>query len=328
MIPAKRDEHVTRFIVRRLVQAVLTLLGITMLTFVLVRLAPGDPVSMMVAGSGEMSAEDIAALRAAYGVDEPIPQQYLRWLGRLAQGDLGYSLLSKRPVGQMIAAALPNTVQLSLLALLVALVVGVPLGVVAALKRGSWVDQAIRILSVGGHAIPPFWLGLLFILTLSVQLRLFPVGGMLTIGASEWDIGNRLAHLVGPVLTLSLAGIANYTRYLRTEVLDVLAQDHVRTARGKGLSERRVVLMHVLRNSLTPVVTALGGVLAALVSGALVVEQVFAWPGMGRLAFEAARGKDYPVIMGVVVLTSALLLVSYLIRDILYGVVDPRVSRA
>jgi peptide/nickel transport system permease protein len=318
---------VARFIIRRLIQAALTLLGITMLTFGLVRLAPGDPVSLMLAGSGELSAGDIAALRAAYGVDEPIPQQYLRWLGKLAQGDLGYSQLSKRPVSQMIGAALPNTLQLSGLALLVALLVGVPLGVTAALRRGTWVDQVIRVLSVGGHAIPPFWLGLLFILTLSVQFRLFPVGGMLTIGASEWNLGDRLAHLVGPVLTLSLAGIANYTRYLRTEVLDVLAQDHVRTARGKGLREQTVVLAHVLRNSLTPVVTALGGVLAALVSGALVVEQVFAWPGMGRLAFEAARGKDYPVIMGVVVLSSTLLLASYLVRDILYGVVDPRVSR-
>ena len=316
-----------RFIIRRLIQAMLTLLGITMLTFALVRLAPGDPVSLMLAGSGELAADDIAALRAAYGVDEPIPSQYLRWLGKLAQGDLGYSLLSRRPVSQMIGAALPNTLQLSGLALLVALLVGVPLGVVAALRRGSWLDQVIRVLSVGGHAIPPFWLGLLFILTLSVQFRLFPVGGMVSIGASEWDLGDRLAHLVGPVLTLSLAGIANYTRYLRTEVLDALAQDHVRTARSKGLREQTVVLAHVLRNSLTPVVTALGGVLAALVSGALVVEQVFAWPGMGRLAFEAARGKDYPVIMGVVVLTSALLLTSYLVRDILYGIVDPRVSR-
>ncbi|MCC7372785.1 MAG: ABC transporter permease [Chloroflexi bacterium] len=316
----------TRFIVRRLIQAALTLVGVTMLTFALVRLAPGDPVSLMLAGSGDLSAEDIAALRAAYGVDEPIPQQYVRWVGRVAQGDLGSSLLSKRPVGQMIASALPNTLQLSLAALAVALLVGVPLGVTAALRRGTWVDQVIRVLSVGGHAVPPFWLGLLFILTLSVQLRLFPVGGMLSVGAGEWDVGDRLLHLVGPVLTLSLAGIANYTRYLRTEVLDVLAQDHVRTARSKGLPDGGVVWRHVLRNALTPVITALGGVLAAMVSGALVVEQVFAWPGMGRLAFEAARGKDYPVIMGVVLLTSALLLVSYLLRDILYSVADPRVG--
>jgi peptide/nickel transport system permease protein len=318
----------TRFILRRLIQAALTLFGITVLTFTLVRMAPGDPVSLMVAGTAEMTASDLAALRAAYGVDEPIPRQYLQWLGRVAQGDFGQSLLYKRPVSQMIGATLPNTLQLSALALLTALLVGVPLGMLAALRRGTLADQVIRVLSVAGHAIPPFWLGLLFILILSVQLRLFPVGGMLTIGASEWDLGDRLAHLIGPVLTLSLAGIANYTRYLRTEVLDVLAQDYVRTARAKGLRERTVSLAHVLRNALVPVVTALGGVLATLVSGSLVVEQVFAWPGMGRLTFEAARSKDYPVIMGVVVLTSGLLLLSYLIRDVVYGVVDPRVSRS
>jgi peptide/nickel transport system permease protein len=318
----------TRFIARRLIQGLMTLFGISILTFTLVRLAPGDPVMMMVAGTSEMMAADIAAIRAAYGVDEPIPQQYLRWLGRLLTGDLGQSLQYKRPVSQMIGATLLNTLQLSGLALTVALLVGVPLGTLAALRRGGYVDQAIRVLSVAGHAIPPFWLGLLFILILSVQFRLFPVGGMLTVGASDWDLGDRLAHLVGPVLTLSLAGIANYTRYLRTEVLDVLAQDYVRTARAKGLHERTVSLVHVLRNALLPVITALGGILATLVSGSLVVEQVFAWPGMGRLTFEAARAKDYPVIMGVVVLTSALLLVSYLIRDLLYGVADPRVSRS
>ena len=317
----------TRFVVRRLIQAGLTLLGITVLTFTLVRLAPGDPVSLMLAGSAEMTASDIAAIRAAYGVDESIPRQYLRWLGRVLSGDLGHSLLYKRPVAQMIGATLPNTLQLSGCALLVALLVGVPLGLMAALRRGSLADQAIRVLSVAGHAIPPFWLGLLVILTLGVQLRLLPIGGMLTIGASDWDVADRLAHLVGPVLTLSLAGIANYTRYLRTEVLDVLAQDYVRTAEAKGLPARTVTFGHVLRNALLPVVTALGGVLATLVSGSLVVEQVFAWPGMGRLTFEAARAKDYPVIMGVVVLSSGLLLLSYLLRDLVYGVVDPRVSR-
>jgi peptide/nickel transport system permease protein len=319
---------VTRFVVRRVVQAILTLVGITMLTFALLRLAPGDPVSLMVAGTPDMTASDLAALRQVYGLDEPLPQQYLRWVGRVVQGDFGYSLLYKRPVTQMIGASLPNTLQLSLLALLVALAVGVPLGLLAALRRGSMLDQAIRVFSVVGHAVPPFWLGLLFILTLSVGLRLLPVGGMLTIGASDWDLGDRLAHLVGPVLTLSLAGIANYTRYLRTEALDVLSQDYVRTARAKGLRERTVVAAHVLRNALLPIVTALGGVLATLISGSLVVEQVFAWPGMGRLMFDAARAKDYPVVMGVVVLSSALLLVSYLLRDIAYGVVDPRVSRS
>ena len=318
----------TRSILRRLVQAGLTVLGVTILTFAVIKLAPGDPVSLMVAGSADISASDAAALRQAYGLDDPLPQQYLRWLGRVVQGDFGQSLLYKRPVLQMIGATLPNTLQLSGLALLVALLVGVPLGALAALRRGTVWDQAIRVFSVVGHAVPPFWLGLLFILILAVKFRLFPVGGMLTVGASEWNVGDRLMHLVGPVLTLSLAGIANYTRYLRTEALDVLGQEYVRTARAKGLREQSVVLIHVVRNALLPVVTALGGVLATLVSGALVVEQVFAWPGMGRLAYEAARAKDYPVIMGVVVLSSAVLLLGYLLRDIAYGIVDPRVSRS
>jgi peptide/nickel transport system permease protein len=318
----------TRFILRRLVQAVLTVLGVTVLTFALIKLAPGDPVSLMVAGSADVSASDVAALRQAYGLDDPLPEQYLRWLGRVVQGDFGQSLLYRRPVLQMIGATLPNTLQLSGLALLVALLVGVPLGALAALRRGTRGDQVIRVFSVVGHAVPPFWLGLLFILVLSVKFRLFPVGGMLTLGANEWDLGDRAAHLVGPVLTLSLAGIANYTRYLRTEALDVLGQEYVRTARAKGLHEPAVVLTHVVRNALVPVVTALGGVLATLVSGALVVEQVFAWPGMGRLTYEAARAKDYPIIMGVVVLASAVLLLGYLVRDIAYGIVDPRVSRS
>jgi peptide/nickel transport system permease protein len=316
----------TRFILRRLVQAVLTVLGVTILTFALIKLAPGDPVSLMVAGSADISPSDLTALRQAYGLDDPLPQQYLRWLGRVVQGDFGQSLLYRRPVLQMIGATLPNTLQLSGLALLVALLVGVPLGALAALRRGSLSDQVIRVFSVVGHAVPPFWLGLLFILVLSVQFRLFPVGGMLTVGASPWDLGDRLIHLVGPVLTLSLAGIANYTRYLRTEALDVLGQEYVRTAHAKGLHERAVVMTHVVRNALLPVITALGGVLATMVSGALVIEQVFAWPGMGRLTYEAARAKDYPVIMGVVVLSSAVLLLGYLLRDIAYGVVDPRVS--
>jgi peptide/nickel transport system permease protein len=318
----------TRFIIRRLVQAVLTVLGVTILTFALIRLAPGDPVSLMVAGSADVSPSDLAALRQAYGLDESIPQQYLRWLGHVVQGDFGQSMQYKRPVLQMIGATLPNTLQLSGLALLVALAVGVPLGVLAAFRRGSRFDQAIRVFSVVGHAVPPFWLGLLFILILSVKFRLFPVGGMQTVGMNGWDFGDRFGHLVGPVLTLSLAGIANYTRYLRTEVLDVLGQDFVRTARSRGLRERTVMVTHVLRNALLPIITSLGGILATLVSGALVVEQVFAWPGMGRLTYEAARAKDYPVVMGVVVLSSVLLLVSYLLRDIAYGIADPRLSRS
>jgi peptide/nickel transport system permease protein len=316
---------VGRFVLRRLIQAIPTFIGITILTFAVVRLAPGDPVNLLAVGAADMTTEDLDALRRSYGLDQPLPVQYFSWLGHILSGDFGRSFLYRRPVLQMIGSTLPNTLQLSVSALVVALAVGIPLGVVAARFRGSVVDQVIRVVGVAGHAVPTFWLGLLFILTLSVQIRLFPVGGMLTIGASEWDMGDRLRHLVGPVLALSFTGIANYSRYMRTEMLEVLGQEFVRAARAKGLTEWSVLTRHALRNAILPMITALGGLLATLVSGALVIEQIFAWPGMGRMTYEAARSKDYPVIMGVVVVSSFLLMISYILRDVAYGVADPRV---
>jgi peptide/nickel transport system permease protein len=319
---------VGRFVLRRLIQAIPTLLGITLVSFVVLRLAPGDPVSIMVAGSQNLSPDDLARMRAAYGLDQPLPIQYVDWLRRLLVGDFGQSFIYHRPVLEMIGAALPNTLLLGALALLLAVVIGVPMGVLAARHRGSWIDQLIRVVAVAGHAIPDFWFGLLFILVLSVQFRLFPVGGMLTIGKDNLDLGDRLSHLVGPVLTLSLANIANLSRYTRTETLEVLQQDYVRTARAKGLRESGVLFVHTLRNALLPLVTALGNSIAFLLSGAVIVENVFAWPGMGRMAYDAARSKDYPIVMGVVVIASVLLLISYLLRDLAYGAVDPRVRNA
>jgi peptide/nickel transport system permease protein len=315
-----------RFVLRRIVQAIPTFFGITLLAFAILRLAPGDPVLLMF-GSQNLRAEDMAALRVAYGLDQPLPFQYLNWLGHILTGDFGRSFLYKRPVLEMIQASLPNTLLLGGLALVFTVVVGVPLGVIAARYRGSWIDQVIRITGAVGHAVPLFWFGLLFILILSVQFRLFPVGGMLTVGKDPLDIPDRLAHLVGPVLTLSLAGIANYSRYMRTETLEVLSQDYIRTARAKGLRENLVLFVHALRNALLPLVTALGTQVAFLLSGAVVTEQIFAWPGMGRMTFEAVRSKDYPIVMAVVVISSMMLLASYLVRDVAYGVVDPRVRR-
>jgi peptide/nickel transport system permease protein len=316
------------FVARRLLQAVPTFFGITLLSFVVLRLAPGDPVSLMVAGAQDLTPQDLANMRAAYGLDQPLPVQYLSWLGHLLQGDFGRSFQYKRPVIEMVQAALPNTLELAGLALLVTLVVGVPLGILAARYRGSWLDRIIRIVGVAGHAVPEFWFGLMFILILSVQFRLFPVGGMLTVGKDNLDLPDRLVHLIGPLLTLSLAGVANYSRYMRTETLEVLGQDFVRTARAKGLRENVVLFIHTLRNALLPLVTALGTQIAFLLSGSIIVEQVFAWPGMGRLTYDAARSKDYPIIMAVVVISSTILLLSYLLRDVAYGAVDPRVRRA
>jgi peptide/nickel transport system permease protein len=245
----------------------------------------------------------------------------------LLTGDFGESFLYHRPVLEMIGSALPNTLILGLISLIVTILVGVPLGVIAANKRGSLIDQAVRTLGAAGHAIPDFWFGLLFILILSVQLRVFPVGGMLTIGKSNLDLADRAAHLVGPVITLSLAGIAKLSRYARTETLEVLGLDYVRTARAKGLQERVVLYTHTLRNALLPLVTALGNSIAVLLSGAVVVEHVFAWPGMGRMAYDAARSKDYPIVMGVVVIASTMLLLAYIVRDVGYGLVDPRIRQ-
>ena len=317
-----------RFVVRRLVQAIPTFFGITLLSFIILRLAPGDPVTLMVGGTQGMRAEDLAAMRSAYGLDQPLPIQYLSWLAHLLSGDFGRSFLYKRPVIEMIQASLPNTLLLAGLALTLTVVVGVPLGIIAARFRGSWLDQVIRVVGVMGHAIPAFWFGLLFILILSVQFRLFPVGGMLTIGKDSFDIPDRLAHLVGPVLTLSFAGIANYSRYMRAETLEVLGQDYVRTARAKGLQENIVLFVHALRNAMLPLVTALGTQIAFLISGAIVIEQVFAWPGMGRMTYDAARSKDYPIVMGVVVISSLVLMLSYIARDVAYGLVDPRIKRS
>ncbi|MBI3980057.1 MAG: ABC transporter permease [Chloroflexi bacterium] len=315
------------FVLRRVLQAIPTMLGITILSFVIIRLAPGDPVTLMVFGAPDLKAEDLAAIRRSYGLDQPVPIQYLSWLGRTVTGDFGQSFLYRRPVSQMIGATLPNTLQLAVAAVFVAVAVGVPLGVIAARHQGGFVDQFVRVFGVAGHAIPGFWFGLIFILIFAVQLRLFPVGGMTTIGKSEWDLGDRLWHLVGPVLALSLAGIANFSRYMRTEMLDVLGQDYIRTAHAKGLRERVVLFIHALRNGLLPVITGLGSLMASLVSGAVVIETVFAWPGMGRMTFDAARSKDFPIVMAVVVISSLVLLFSYILRDIAYGIADPRVRR-
>ena len=214
----------------------------------------------------------------------------------MLRGDFGKSLQYNQPAFPLLMERLPATLQLALLALVLQIGIGVPLGVIAALHRGGWVDNAIRFFGVIGHAIPAFWIGLMLIVLFAVTLRWLPSQGLLTIGKDVWDIGDRIRHIILPAFVLALAGIANYSRYLRTETLDVIAQDYVRTARAKGLGENTVVYVHALRNALIPVVTALGGILAALVSGALIIEQVFTWPGVGQLTYAAVVGR-LPLIM-------------------------------
>jgi len=313
------------FILRRLAYAIPTLLGISIITFVIVHLAPGDPIRLVTFGS-RATNEDIEALRHVYGLDQPLPIQYLNWMWKILHLDFGQSFIYHQDAAALFVQYIPNTLQLALVSLVLQLTIGVPLGVIAALKRGTWMDGAIRVFGVAGHAVPAFWLGLVLILFFAVQLRWLPSQGLLTVGKDVWDIPDRVRHMFLPALVLSLNGIALYTRILRTETLDVLGQDFVRTAHAKGLRERTVMFVHALRNALIPVVTALGGILAGLIGGALVIETVFSWPGIGRFTFQEAIAKDYPVIQAAVLIASVLLVVSYIIRDIAYAIVDPRIA--
>jgi len=314
------------FIIRRVLYAIPTLIGISIITFLIARLSPGDPVRLFTFGIRDFTQEDYLRLLHAYGLDKPIPLQYVDWITKALQGNFGESLIYHRESFSMVMERVPNTLMLAVTALLLQLVIGVPLGVLAAFKRGKWVDGAIRIFGVVGHAVPAFWLGLILIIVFAVQLRWLPSIGVLTVGHDQWDILDRLKHLILPSFVLALTGIANYSRILRTETLDVLAQDFVRTAHAKGLRERTVIFTHALRNALIPVVTALGGILAALVGGALVIEQVFSWPGVGQFTFQAAIAKDYPIVQAGVMFTSTILVISYLLRDLTYAIVDPRIK--
>ena len=314
------------FIIRRLLYAIPTLIGISIITFLIARLSPGDPVRLFTFGIRDFTQEDYLRLLHAYGLDKPIPFQYVDWITKALQGNFGESLIYHRESFGMVMERVPNTLMLAVAALFLQLVIGVPLGVLAAFKRGKWIDGAIRIFGVVGHAVPAFWLGLILIIVFAVQLRWLPSIGVLTVGHDQMDILDRLKHLILPSFVLALTGIANYSRILRTETLDVLAQDFVRTAHAKGLRERTVIFTHALRNALIPVVTALGGILAALVGGALVIEQVFSWPGVGQFTFQAAIAKDYPIVQAGVMFTSTILVISYLLRDLTYAIVDPRIK--
>ncbi|HEY8657077.1 MAG TPA: ABC transporter permease [Candidatus Limnocylindria bacterium] len=315
-----------RYIARRLLYAIPTLLAISLATFLLTRLSPGDPIRLYTFGDPNITEEDRQALAHAYGLDLPLPQQYLNFLAGAVKGDFGESILYHKPAGPLVIERLGITMQLAAVALLLQFLIGVPLGVLAALRRGTWIDGIIRVFGVVGHAVPSFGLGLLMIILFSVTLRWLPSQGYLTIGHGDWDVVDRFRHMLMPAFVLALTGIANYSRYLRAETLDVLRQDFIRTAHAKGLRESVVTRVHALRNALIPVVTALGGLLAFLVSGAVVIEQVFTWPGIGQFAYNSVRQKDFPVIIAAVMISSVLLVVGYLVRDILYAVADPRIK--
>jgi peptide/nickel transport system permease protein len=317
---------VTAYGIRRLVQAIPTLLGATILGFALIHLAPGDPIQFYAAQSGGMTNEDIDRLRHLYGLDQPLVLQYVTWLAQLIRLDLGVSFASHQPVLQSIVSRIPATLTLTVTALTISVIVGVSIGVIAGLQRGGPFDTITRLLAVIGHAVPTFWFGLVFILLFAVNWRIFPSGNIASLGAAEFDLGDRVWHLIPPALVLALNNIATLSRFARTQTLEVIGQDYIRTARAKGLADRAVTLGHVLRNSLIPVVTILGGSLPNLFGGSVVIESVFSWPGIGRMAVDAAFSRDYPILMGLLLMLATLVTLGNLLTDMAYGVIDPRIK--
>ncbi|MGG3344726.1 ABC transporter permease [Bacillus subtilis] len=312
------------YIVRRTLMSLPILLGITILSFAIMKAAPGDPMSLMM--DPTISQADRAKFIEKYGLNDPEPVQYLKWLGNMLQGDFGTSIVKKgTPVSDLILSRLPNTLVLMVFSTLVALLISIPFGVLSAKRPYSKLDYGITVTSFLGLAIPNFWFGLILIMFLSVNLGWFPTGGVSTLNA-DFSIIDRLHHLILPAFVLATADMAGITRYTRSSMLDVLKQDYIRTARAKGFKENKVIFKHGLRNGLLPVITIFGLMIPSFIGGAVVVEQIFTWPGLGKLFIDSAFSRDYPVIMAMTVISAVLVVLGNLIADILYALVDPRIE--
>lgn len=290
------------------------------LTFFFVNLAPGGPASVM---RFDVTAEQRDALIKRMGLDRPVPERYAGWLSGAARGDLGTSLLTDEPVAQRIGERLPNTLVLAGTALVLSILLGIPIGLLQALRRSSATDHVLSLFTALGLSVPAFWLGIVLILVFAVSLRVLPSAGV-TSAASD-TLLDRLAHLVMPAAVLATTVLPTIVRFMRSATIEVLQEDYIRTAASKGLAPRIVIARHALRNALIPVVSATGALVPRLLGGAVVTEQVFSWPGMGRLALEAASGRDYPLITGITVVIAAIAVLASLIVDLAYTRIDPRV---
>ncbi|MDQ8033908.1 MAG: ABC transporter permease [Bordetella sp.] len=317
------------FLGRRAVKSILVLLAIALFNFFLVRGAPGTPAEILAGQSGAADAQYIEQLNKEFGLDKPVIVQLGLYLKNIATLDLGYSYRQQESVSSLIMQHLPATLALTLTAFVFAVLTGVSLGTQAALRVGKWGDTAITVLSMLAYATPLFWVGLMLVLIFSVQLEWLPAFGYETVGANLsgfarfLDIGQ---HLLLPALTLGMFYMAVYTRLTRASILEVSQLDFVKTARAKGLSERTVITRHVLRNALLPVITYAGIQAGGLIGGALLVETVFAWPGIGRLAFDALLQRDYSILLGVFFVASLLVVIVNLVTDMLYSVADPQIE--
>ena len=316
-------QALARYLFQRVALGALVIVFASALTFFFVNLAPGGPASVM---RFDVTAEQREALIKRMGLDRPVVERYVVWATGAVRGDLGTSLLTDEPVTQRIAERLPNTLTLAGAALVLSVVLGIPLGLVQALRRGSPLDHFLSLLSALGLSVPVFWLGIVLILVFAVSLRLLPSAGVTGIAEDTFLI--RMRHLILPAAVLATTVLPTVVRFMRSASMDVLQEDYVRTAASKGLAPRVVLGRHVLRNALIPVVSAIGALVPRLFGGAVVTEQVFSWPGMGRLALEAAQGRDYPLITGLTVVVAAVAVGTTLLVDLAYTRIDPRIRIA
>jgi peptide/nickel transport system permease protein len=318
---------VIRYIVRRVLVSIPLLWALATATFFVVRLAPGDPLAMYY--NPEIDPQVMETVRVRLGLDQPLHVQYLKWLASLARGELGVSFSHHRPVADVLAEAIPNTLILAGLSLVLIFAVGILVGVISAVRQYSWIDHLTTLGALFVYSMPGFWLGLMLIIVFSLKLGLLPASQMQSVEAEflsfpeRWI--DRARHLVLPVFVLGIASAASVARYTRGSLLEVIRQDYVRTARAKGLSESRVVLRHALANALIPVITLLGLYFPFLLSGAVVTETIFAWPGMGRVTVGAIFARDYPVVMATNLVAGVMVVAGNLLADVLYAVVDPRI---
>ncbi|SMG58790.1 ABC transporter permease [Cedecea sp. NFIX57] len=308
---------------RRLLQLLPMLLFISLVSFLLVKLAPGDPVQAYI--TPRMSPEDIERIRQSMGLDKPLPVQYLLWLKNLLQGDLGYSLIYHRPVLTMIGERIPATLGLMGASLVLAILLAIPLGLLAGAFKHRWLDHVLNLFAYVGISVPIFWFGILLITVFSMQLNWLPSMGMRTIGAEDsWlDV---IRHGILPCIALTFYNLSSYVRYIRSNTISQLSADYVQTQLAYGATRRTILFRHVLKNVLLPVITLFGLSFGELVVGAYVTESVFSWPGMGLLGIQAITSLDYPLIMAIILLSALVLIVGNLLADLLYRVADPRIK--
>lgn len=314
------------YILRRLAISIPILLGLTIVTFILAELLPGDFVDALVPPTAAVAytPEQLEAMRENYGLNKPAYERYFIWLRELASGNLGYSLISGAPVRDEILQRLPATLQLTVSSLLIGVIVGVTLGIISAVKQYSWVDQLLTLLGFAWISTPAFVFAIGGIYLFSLKFPIFPTSGIADYGGSASFL-NRVHHMILPATVLGLGSVASFMRYARGSLLEVIKQDYITVARAKGLGEKTILFTHALRNSLIPLITVIGLDLPYLIGGAVIIEFIFAWPGMGTYSLGAINARDYPAIMGVNFMVALVVLLSNLITDITYAVVDPRI---